>query len=387
MKKPMLAIVGGLGKVGMQIALETQRLFESVLFLDSGKITAEQIAFLEKTFSDRWNLETVDVSNKIVVANLLEKYNVDVCVGAVPSFLQDKVAEAAAIYGWCDYFDLGASQECLNRQKKLGETFREHQKVIMPFCGFDPGMLNILLLSCAKHLVDCDEIKIYVGGISKQKPENTLSHYWTFNPESTLETYIGSVFAIQDGGLVTRKALGGYSNINISARSYEAFFTNCGNKEVMERIAQTSPHIKTCEIKTVRHLGHWDMIRFLSENDFLTEDMFSIVAEQLAKSVPYAEQDIAFLDMRFFRDGEKQGVISWAEEGDRKTTTAMQKATAKSAALTIKLALAYCASSSLHPPLSGFLMPEIFTSGVLNLSPKKIIEEMKGVGLSISSTL
>lgn len=385
MKKPMLAIVGGLGKVGMQIALELQRIFESFLFLDSRMATPGQISFLEYAFPGQWNAAEVDVCDKAAVAGLLKKYQVSVCIGAVPSFLQDKVSEAAAFYGGCDYFDLGASQECLDRQKKLDEIFRGNQKILMPFCGFDPGMLNMLLLSCVHHL-DCEEIKAYVGGISKTKPGNRLAHHWTFNPESTLETYLGTVFAIQDGQLTTKEALDGYVNINIGARPYEAFFTNCGNKEVMERISKKAPHIKTCEIKTVRHIGHWDTARFLSENRFLDGDMLPIVSARLATSVPYAERDIAFLEIRFFKDGERQDVISWTEEGSRETTTAMQKATAKSAALTVILALGYSSSSS-HPALSGFMMPEIFTSELLKLTPKEIIEDMRRIGLSISSTL
>lgn len=304
------------------------------------------------------------------------------CVGAVPSFLQYQVAEAAASYGKCDYFDLGASNECLIRQKALDEKFKKNGKILMPFCGFDPGMLNILLLSCARH-INCDEIKVYVGGITKEKPENSFVHEWTFNPESTLETYRGNVFAIQNGVLVTKQALDGYVNTFIGLRSYDTFFTNCGNEEVMRKISETLPRIKTCEIRTVRYYGHWHIVNFLSEKGLLDNEAFPITAKRLAKTIPFAEEDTTILEIRLFKNGHRVGCVEWTEHGDQKTTAAMQKATATSAALIISLALEYAS----HTPISGFMMPEFFTSETLKLTPEKIIDSMKAANLSITASL
>ena len=150
----------------------------------------------------------------------------------------------------------------------------------------------------------------------------------------------------------------------------------------MRTIAQ-SAHIKTCEIRTTRHVGHWNMLWFLTENNFFSDEMFPNFAKALSSSIPFAEKDIAFLEIRLFKEGRKAGVIEWMEHGDQKNMTAMQCATAKSAAIVITLALEYAS----HTPLAGFIMPESFTSKVLNLQPKNIIDKMKEVGLSITTSL
>jgi saccharopine dehydrogenase-like NADP-dependent oxidoreductase len=381
-KKQVVAIVGGLGKIGTSIAGELKNAFEKFVFIDSKEATSHQIDFFNKTLKNNQHIiETADTGDTKYLAELLKKHEASVCIGTVPSIMQDKVAGAAAIYGQCHYFDLGASEECLKNQKKLDEKFKKSGKILMPFCGFDPGMLNILLLSCAQH-ISCDTVRVCVGGIAETKPANSFVHEWTFNPESTLETYCGNVYAIQNGDLVTHQALGGYIQTYIKNKPYEAFFTNCGNKEVLEIIKKQFPAIKKCEIRTVRHCGHRDIARFLVKAGFLGNEAFPTTSKQLAKTIPFAEKDITLLEMRFYKKGNKVVHMEWQEHGARKTNSAMQKATAKSATLIIELALEYAS----HTPISGFVMPEIFTSTMLKMTPKDLIKKMKDKGLSVTSS-
>jgi len=377
------AVFGGLGAMGKGAVIFMKDMFEKFVIIDERVPTDGDRIFFEKTVPGRFEIMTESFTDGTdFIAQALKMHSVSVCIGTLPSRWQILGAYAALRQHSCHYFDLGADNDVLMEQREIfSKTNRE--KIFMPFCGFDPGILNILVLSATKHPI-CDSIEVLVGGFPAQVPENALCHEWTFNPTSTLETYRGETCVIENGKLTLKSALTGYSNISYEHRIMGAFYTNCGNIQLMEKIATNTSimrRLKTCAIRSIRHLGHWEAIRSMAEGGLFDDDVFKMNAQKLAKAYPHAKNDIAFMRIICKKNSNFLARIEWSETSD-KDFSAMQKATMKSTTLIVQKALE-CFYADTSPRISGFMMPETFVSETLNLSPNNIIRLMQAFGMNV----
>lgn len=398
------AIFGGLGGMGKAAVVFMKHLFEKFVILDMRKPTEDDIAFFAEAIPE----SIPSVRRMENMSESMAMYRPNVCIGALPSKEQFTGAQTAFIAGNCHYFDLGADQEVLVEQKmmltahqemkKKKQTYKdtgieyarppdaeeeEEKKIFMPFCGFDPGMLNILVRSAAKHL-DCDSIDVLVGGFPAETPVNHLHHEWAFNPKSTLETYRGETRAIEKGALVRKKALSGISYVNVGNETMEAFYTNCGNIPLMETIATDKlvmRRLKECTIRTVRRAGHWDAISPMVAGGIFDDDVFERNAEKLAKNFPIAQNDMTFFRLTATKGGRQVCRIEWTEKADE-TFSAMQKATMKSTALIIERVLGQL-YADVPQKISGFIMPETFFCEMLDMVPEEIVKLMRISGLNV----
>jgi len=380
------AIFGAFGRQGIALVRWLTKFFQEnsdikFVLIDNTNMFGktyiiDEISKITKNFYTYFT----DISKSKYLKKFLEEEGVNVCIGALPSNLQYSAAKIASGCG-AHYFDLGANNKVLEKQRGLGEKFEKNGHIIMPFCGFDPGVLNELLISCARK-IDCAEIKVYVGCIPADRPNNEFHHEWTFNIKSTLETYIGDVFIIEDGKIKNVKALEGYREINIENRRFEAFQTNCGNGDTIKLIASDNK-LKNCEIFTVRYPGHLKAIeKYLTSNSFNK----SIFSE--AQKIPYSKKDMAFLRIIMNKDFGENGKIDihkvceieWIEYADN-TQMAIEKVTAGCATLFIKRVLDYINSGS---RLSGFMLPETFSNDILNLGPEDIVGKLQEYGFNIT---
>jgi len=224
--------------------INIKRIKENISWLKSIKADVEKI----KT-------ENIDVNEKKQLTNFIKKEHIDIIINALPHTLSVTALEAAIETG-TNAVDLVFE----NDQLKLNEPAKKAGITIIPGCGVDPGLTNMLAGYGVSMLDKIKGIYIKCGGIP-QKPLPPLEYRILFNLESVWLEYTRPVKIIKNGKLVIEEPLNGIETIELpEIGKLECFYT-----DGISTLPLTFKEAQEIEAKTIRYPGHAMKIKVLKE--------------------------------------------------------------------------------------------------------------------------
>ena len=249
MKKKIIVL--GAGLVGKPIALdliEDQRFDVSI-----SDISSERLIGLEEK-----GIKTIreDLSSELKTSKLLKDF--DFAVNATPGFMGFQTLKYCINAG-INTIDIAFYAQDPRELHKLAK-----QKNVRVICdiGVAPGMSNLLTGYANSKLDTVETVKIFVGGLPKQR---TLPWEYkaVFSPTDVIEEYTRPARVIENSKIVIKEPLTEIEHLDFEKPGTLEAFNSDGLRSLLWTIKA-----KNMYEKTLRYPGYAEKIKFLNENGF-----------------------------------------------------------------------------------------------------------------------
>jgi saccharopine dehydrogenase-like NADP-dependent oxidoreductase len=198
------------------------------------------------------------------------------------------VAELAWTQG-LSYFDLTEDVKTTHAVRAIAERARPGQ-VFMPQCGLAPGFVSVAAHELSRNFDKLDKVYMRVGALP-QFPSNALKYNLTWSTDGLINEYCNPCEAIHEGRPVEVLALEGLEHFSIDGVRYEAFNTSGGLGSLCETLAG---QVTELNYKTIRYLGHRDLMAFLISGMRLGERR-ALLKDILERALPVTYQDVVVI--------------------------------------------------------------------------------------------
>lgn len=253
----MIITVIGAGHIGSAIADELTRRedIEIVRICDSH---TRSLRYLHETIdSDRLRSFQVDARDIETLATIIDGSD---CVIASTSPELNPVLAARCLQIGSHFCDLGGLPDILDRHVELREEAAEKGLWIVPNCGLDPGLVNILCMTGIRKFDVPKSAEIRVGDVPLD-PEPPFHFRLAWSAEKLLDDYTNPSYRLDGGVRTTAEPLSGAEDIDFGASfgTLEAFRTAGSLGPLIEGVTDT---FDTIDHKTIRWPGHLEQMRF-----------------------------------------------------------------------------------------------------------------------------
>ncbi len=264
----------------------------------------------------------------------------DVVIGALPQSIADKAVAAVHSAGVpvVDMIFMWKYDEAKAASLRDGA-------VIVPACGWAPGLTNFLAAAVVSELDEVDQLEIHVGG-NPINPSPPLYYSILFSLDSTIDEYVRPATIVRDGKPITVDPLDEVRAFNTSMvkGDFEEFYTDGLSTLV------SSLKVKNMAELTVRWRGHLEAMKLLRRLGLL--DDRELASQVLGKALNRDESDfsITVVEARGFTDGEEAMVRYEGVDRASGQFTSMSRLTGFFAAITANLIInGYVRGSGLTP--------------------------------------
>jgi saccharopine dehydrogenase (NAD+, L-lysine-forming) len=315
------AAILGVGRMGQAICYAMNKLGYYVIGVDSNKDAVKP--FREHVKGIGGSFYYTDENKSWDRALTFEKP--DVVISSLPYHQTEKLAM------WCidrgfRYCDLGGKVDVSHRINEYAKD--KAKKPVFTDLGLAPGWVNILAeYGCKQIHKNIDSVKMMVGGLPMVKVNHPLDYVVTWSIDGLINEYKDNCEILQEGKIKIVKGMDGLEHVSCGVLGdLEAFYTSGGASHTIHSMKDKGA--RNCVYKTLRYKGHRDVVRFLMENQ--SEDCVREAFERGCRDTGEVG-DVVLI--KVFVKGDD---VEWKKElavfGRRKGFSAMQKATAFSAA-------------------------------------------------------
>ncbi len=270
-------------------------------------------------------------------------------LNALPYHLATSVAQAALRAG-CHYFDLTEDVAATREIKRIAHGART---AFMPQCGLAPGFIGIVAHHLTRSFDSLHDVKMRVGALPAF-PTNALKYNLTWSVDGLINEYCHPCESIHDGRAIESLPLEGLEHFSLDGTEYEAFNTSGGLGTLCETLAD---RVRNLDYKTVRYLGHRDLMLMLLEDLKLKNDQETL-KHIMRRAMPATMQDVVLVFVTV--SGMKNG--SLLQEVFARKIFAERDGAAPLSAIQITTAAGMCAALDLFRegqlPRSGFIRQE-----------------------------
>lgn len=336
----MKTIILGAGLMGITAAkdLATDSTMDEVVVND---IDDERLAEVEAIDSSKVSTASVDVMDTEELGKLLSDFSL--AINALPHELSVPALKAA-IRAKTDTIDMVFEDV----QMELDKQAEEAGVLIIPGCGFAPGISNVLVKYGVDRLDSAQEAHIKVGGLPVN-PEPPLEYKVVFRLDSVWNEYVRKATVVRDGELVEVDPLTDYERFEFP----ELGELECAVTDGLATLSYTIDDIETLDEKTIRYPGHYDKIKTLSQCGLLSKDPVdvdgcsftprSMLTELLRDDLTLeeGEQDVSVMvvEARGQKDGEdllyEFSLLDYYDE--EKDVTSMGRTTAYTSTIVARM--------------------------------------------------
>lgn len=288
-KNKKVAVIGG-GKIGQLIVALLSQKYEVSVYdnnLTRAKISAGKNA---KAFK-------LDASKETAVAKAIKGKTL--VINSCPHFLNLPIARAARKVN-ISYIDLS---EDVKTGKDIARLGKKSAGYFVPCCGVAPGFIQIV----AGHMMEAydyvEKASLRVGALP-ENPTNSLKYNLTWSTDGLINEYGNPCEAIQNGEIKTFQPLEGYERLVMDGVEYEAFNTSGGFGTLAHSM---KGKVKNLTYKTLRYLGHRDLMKFLLF-DLKLNEYRKILKQVLESAVPTTQQDLVVVLVSVV--GKKNGLLT-----------------------------------------------------------------------------
>lgn len=253
----MIITVIGAGTIGSAIADELTRReeVEIVRICDSH---TRSLRYLHETIdSQKLRSFQVDARDIETLAPILEGSD---CVIASTSPELNPILAGRCLELGSHFCDLGGLPDILERHVELRDEAKNRDLWIVPNCGLDPGLVNILCMTGIRKFDVPRSAEIRVGDVPLE-PEPPFRFRLAWSAEKLLDDYTNPSFRLENGARTTAEPLSGIEDIEFDAPfgTLEAFRTASSLGPLIEDVNGT---FDTIDHKTIRWPGHAAQMRF-----------------------------------------------------------------------------------------------------------------------------
>jgi len=338
----MKIAVIGLGLMGPTLAMDclSSEDVDQVLLMD---IDEDRLNKVASDFGRPSKLSSViqDVRDTESLARNLE--GIDVALIALLEPINVKAIEGAIKAG-AHAVDLSEFNEV--EAKEIDSAAKKAGVVIVPGCGVEPGLTEMLAAHGMDRLDTVDSVDFYCGGIPRD-PKPPFDYKIVFGGPY-LPLWPGQVKIIEDGNALMVKRYTPVEPIEFKGieRELECFYD--GFPESLYGIDKFK-NVKHCAEKTVRYAGYCEKVNFLDGLGLLSRESIEHLGQQInpfdvfskivhpTVRLEEGEKDITVLRVivEGFKDGEKTTFTYDMVDhyDDDKGITSMAKTTSYTAAI------------------------------------------------------
>ncbi len=279
----MRVLILGAGKIGRTVAKLLSRTGDYQVSVADSEPAA--LALVEQKVPAAARV-VVDVTDGNRLRSALGGH--DLVLSALSYHHNPSVAEAALETG-LSYFDLTEDVETTRRVRAVSERAKDGQ-VFMPQCGLAPGFVSIAAHDLAERFEKLDSVHMRVGALP-QFPTNALKYNLTWSTDGLINEYCNPCDAIVHGRRIEVLPLEGLEHFSIDGVRYEAFNTSGGLGTLCETL---DGKVATLDYKTVRYMGHRDLVAFLI-NGLRLGERRELLKDILERAVPVTFQDVVIV--------------------------------------------------------------------------------------------
>ncbi|ADN49475.1 saccharopine dehydrogenase C-terminal domain-containing protein [Vulcanisaeta distributa] len=190
----------------------------------------------------------------------------DVIVSAVPQSIADQVVLRLHELGKpvIDLIFMWKYNEDLARKLVSGP-------IIIPACGWAPGLTNLLAMAAANELEVVEEVGIHVGG-NPVDPKPPLYYELLFSLESTVDEYVRSATIIKDGRVVGVEPLAEIFDFRtwLVNGEFAEFYTD-GLSTLLVTLPKYFKTLRNVYERTIRWRRHLEIMRVLRDLGLLSD--------------------------------------------------------------------------------------------------------------------
>lgn len=246
---------GHMGSAIAQVLVE----HESVSLVNICDAHIRTLQRLEGTIdSPKLRTFQVDARDERTLSSLLE--DSDCIVGASSTALNPILARTALHVG-SHFCDLGSGSDLLGNSYGLEKAAQAQALWIVPNCGLDPGLANMLCLYGLQQFDEPESGHIRVGYVPLH-PEPPFNFRISWAAEKLLDDYTMPVIHMLNGEITQEEPLSGVEEITFPEPfgAMEAFHTASVLAPVWE---SAGPSMRTMTHKSIRWKGHAEQMQFL----------------------------------------------------------------------------------------------------------------------------
>lgn len=137
--------------------------------------------------------------------------------------------------------------------------------LIIPACGWAPGLTNVLAMAAASELEIVEEVGIHVGG-NPMNPRPPLYYELLFSLESTLDEYVRPATIIRDGKVVTVEPLNEVFDFTsqLVNGDFAEFYTD-GLSTLLITLPKYFKELRSAYERTIRWKKHLEVMKILRD--------------------------------------------------------------------------------------------------------------------------
>lgn len=229
-------------------------------------------------------LDLDKASHEELVA-FLQAENVTHVINALPFFLNEKVASAAAA-GNCHYIDFTEDDVMADKVQKIYEGTGLTCAVK---CGLAPGFINYIGYDLVGKIDTPDSLMISVGAlprtVSYDLAHPELSYNLSWSVDGLVNEYIRPCRIRRNGKVTEIPALGGLVKVVIDGFEYEAAYTSGG----VGSLARDLTNVPNVCYMTLRYPGHYRYIREVVQE---TRGSFKKLKALFLEKFPFTDDDV-----------------------------------------------------------------------------------------------
>ena len=200
----------------------------------------------------------VDARDPSVLQSILQ--GSDCVVGCAQPKMNPVLAELCLEMG-IHYCDLGGDDQYVQQELMLDAQAREKNIWIMPNCGLDPGLVNILCMHGLSQFDEVETVHLRVGNVPLY-PEPPFNFRISWSAEKVLNDYTHPVRFIEEGEVRDGEPLSHEEAILFPEPfgQMEAFRTAGGPSALIDNLGGA---VRMLDHKLIRWPGHAAQMRFL----------------------------------------------------------------------------------------------------------------------------
>lgn len=373
------AFVLGAGRVGSVIAADLATDME-VIVVDNSIEALDNVRGQDIT-----RVHRRDCVRKETIREMLDIYNPDIVIGALPSKLGYNALRQVIGAGY-DCVDISFMTE---DPRKLDQWARENGVTAVVDMGIMPGLGNILAGHAAATLNKCTHLRICVGGVPTN-PQPPFNYKAGFAPSDVIEEYVRPARLKIDGNIVTKAALTDIESIYFDGIGHFEAFNTDGLRTLLDL------DVPNMVEKTIRWPGHADLMRVFRDAGFFSKERCMVNDEHVTPldvtekllfplwKMEEGDQDITLMRVTATSNNPTEQMLWWnvvVAYGWGMGCSSMSRATAAPCTTVARLIVEGVISQK------GIIVPE--TLGANNTLFAKIIYRLnqKGIILDTKTTI
>ena len=288
-KRKKIAVVGA-GKIGELIVALLSQSYDVVVY-------DQDLKRAKRTAGSRAKAIRVNANHESALVRLLK--GKDLVVNSCPHFMNLPIARAASKAG-VSYIDLSEDVQTGQEIEKLA---KRNGHYFVPRCGVAPGFIQIIASHMMRPYEHVERASLRVGALP-ENPTNALKYNLTWSTDGLINEYGNPCEAVENGQFKTFQPLEGYERLVIDGVEFEAFNTSGGLGTLAHSV---NGKVKNLDYKTLRYVGHRDLMKFLLF-DLKLNEYRTILKQVLESAVPTTNQDMVVVLCCV--EGKKNGILT-----------------------------------------------------------------------------